>query len=130
MGIELPITVEKIEFEEDSELITKGWSCETGALVSIRPCGDEYGGKTYLGIYLGDIARSVGVKFKDGVLKPFHTFHNPAIFVPDLKKTIFGCESWWGEIKSEEQLKQITNEDIENVWYVRLLKKFEEKTEQ
>ena len=47
---------------------------------------------------------------------------NPAIFVPELKKIIYGCESWWGEIESPEDFKEITSEDINNLWYVQLLK--------
>ena len=45
---------------------------------------------------------------------------NPAIFVPELGKIIFGMESWWGRIKSEEELKDITDGDIENVWHVKM----------
>lgn len=52
------------------------------------------------------------------------TTGNPAIFVPELGKIIFGMESWWGRIKSEEELKDITDGDIENVWYVKMLKGF------
>ena len=47
---------------------------------------------------------------------------NPAIFVPELKKIIFGMESWWGRIENADELKEITNDDIDNVWYVKLLK--------
>lgn len=51
------------------------------------------------------------------------SFHcNPAIFVFDLNKIIYGCESWWGVIKSEEDLNSISDCDIDNVWYVRALK--------
>jgi hypothetical protein len=52
---------------------------------------------------------------------------NPAIFVPDLNKVIFGYESWWGEIKSPEELREITDDDIQNVWYVKALKMLEAK---
>ena len=93
-----------------------------GKLVKIRPCGDEYGDKTYLGIYLGDMALGSSVSIEDDKIQCNLTFHNPAIFVPELKKTIFGCESWWGEIKSEEELKEITDEDIDNTFYVALLR--------
>ena len=47
---------------------------------------------------------------------------NPAIFVPELKQIIYGCESWWGIIDDLNELKDITEEEIESVWYVRLLK--------
>ena len=48
--------------------------------------------------------------------------NNPAIFVPELKRIVWGMESWWGAVKSEDELKEITDEDIDNVWYVKLLK--------
>ncbi len=53
-------------------------------------------------------------------------YSNPAIFVPELKKIIYGCESWWGEIESPEDFKEITSDDINNVWYVQLLKAMED----
>ena len=93
-----------------------------GAFVSVRGVGDDK--KTYLGIFLGEIAMEAFVypeHEKDGVV-PARYYNNPAMFVPDLNKVIFGYESWWGEIESEEQLRQITDDDIQNVWYVRALK--------
>ena len=51
---------------------------------------------------------------------------NPAIFVPELKKIVFGCESWWRKIDSMDEVKDITDEDIENQWYVKLFKSIEE----
>jgi len=94
------------------DIISKGFGAQPGEFVSVRPCGDEHGNKTYLGIYVGDV--NIGIP-------------NPCIWVPDLKEYIFGCESWWGRIKSPEQLRQITDADIENVWYVRALREIESK---
>jgi len=56
-----------------------------------------------------------------GILKN-STMNNPAIFVPELKKIIYGCESWWREIESVDDFTSISEEDIENTWYVKLLK--------
>lgn len=93
---------------------------EVGSWVSIRPCDSE---KTYLGVLLGDMHIST-----------MHTYHlktkeltasshkNPAIYVPDLKRIVWGYESWWGVINSPEKLRKITDIDIENVWYVKALK--------
>ena len=50
---------------------------------------------------------------------------NPAIYVPELRKIVFGCESWWGEIQSPDEIKDITDDDISNVWYVKLVKAME-----
>ena len=51
--------------------------------------------------------------------------HNPAIWVPDLKKIVFGMESWWGVLRSRTISKQITDADIQNVWYVKALQALE-----
>lgn len=109
------------------ERLLFGGTC--GDLVKVRPCGDEYKGKTYLGVLIGEVARSIHLTQNSDdptafVIDP--CLHNPAIFVPELRKVIFGYESWWGKIKSEDELKEITDEDIQNVWYVQMLKYFEE----
>ena len=38
-----------------------------------------------------------------------------------------GAKSWWGVIKSIEEIKDITDDDISNVWYVKLAKALKEK---
>ena len=103
---------------------------KTGLLVRVRPCADEYKDKTFLGIYIGDIIVEaiLGLYTKTNILSIINRT-NPAIFVLELNKVIFGYESWWGEIKSEEQLKEITDNDINNVWYVKALKQLSEKTD-
>lgn len=92
-----------------------------GALVKVRPCGEEYGNKTYLGFLIGEIALGSSITTIDDKIQLNFSGYNPAIFVPELKKVIYGAGSWWSEIESEEELKEITNDDIENVWYVKLL---------
>lgn len=120
MYIEYPLTIEGIENKFCDPIIR---ASECGSLVKVAPCGEEYGGKTYLGILLGymtiDANISYNTETKNLLVSPSH---NPAIFVPELKKIIWGCGSWWGKIKNEEDIKQITSEDIENVWYVKMLK--------
>ncbi len=98
-------------------------TAKTGLLVKIRPIADAYGQKTYLGIYLGDIPVEaiVGLYTKTNILSIL-SHANPAIFVPELKKVIFGYESWWGEIESVKDLEEISDGDIEDIWYVKLLK--------
>lgn len=118
--IEYPITVTKITCDE-----IKLDSClyKTGSLVAVRPCGEEYNGKTYLGFLLGNIPVYITVSHNSttGELR-CGTFSNPAMFVPELGKIIYGMASWWSEIKSEDDFKQITDNDIDNVWYVKLAK--------
>jgi hypothetical protein len=62
---------------------------------------------------------------KTGVLEVGLAMHNPAIWVPDLKRIVFGMESWWGVIDNPDDLKQITDADIQNVWYVKALQGLE-----
>lgn len=116
--IEYPITVSKI-----NQKFWEYWKDEDcGKLVKIRPCGKEYGDKTYLGFLLGDLPFMLYITHNPETLElSCSTTGNPAIFVPELGKIIFGMESWRGEIESEEELKDITDGDIENVWYVKML---------
>ena len=94
-----------------------------GKAVKIRSCKDGHGDKTYFGIYIGDVSMGISHKIKDGVVTAEQSSHNPAIFVPELGEVVYGCESWWGEIDSEEEMnKLITDETIQNVWYVKALR--------
>jgi len=101
-----------------------------GSWVSIRPAADP---KTYLGIHLGDLLIGVDY-FYHTEKKSIEIFsnNNPAIYVPDLKRVVWGCESWWGIIKNPEGLKAITDADIQNIWYVKafneLMQAEEERT--
>lgn len=102
-----------------------------GNLVAIRPVADEYGQKTYLGFYIGDMPVQHLYEFeKETQLLHIIPTGNPAIFVFDLGKVIYGYESWWGEIKDENQLREITDKDIENIWYVKALKQINAKLEE
>lgn len=119
--IEYPSSISGIHFEG---ALVQDWRKVGSQLVRIRPCSDEFGGKTFLGLYLGDIARTVTC-FRNrtsGVLGICLGGHNPAIWVPSLKRVIFGCESWWSKIESEEQLRKISDEAIDGIWYVQALK--------
>lgn len=100
---------------------TKALKPIKAALVKIRPCAEEYENKTYAGFLLGDIALGSTISITDEKISCEFASYNPAIFVPELGKVIYGCESWWGQIKSVEELKEITDEDIDNVWYVKAL---------
>lgn len=120
--IEYPITVNQIE---NDKITTYSIGHECGCLCEIKPCGEEYNDKTYIGIYIGELPISITTSFDEekGILKN-GTMHNPAIFVPELKKIIYGCESWWRVIESIDDFTEISDEDIENTWYVKLLKSF------
>lgn len=110
-GIQLP------KLEKGPISVTK-----PGSFVRVRPAGDD---RTFLGIYLGDMPVGIaGIQKKgeDGKLYLTRSYPNPCIFVPDLSQLVYGLESWWGAISSEKDLHQITDADIEGVWYVRALK--------
>jgi len=129
---EFPLLVQQVE--KKGRFVTEGRSCPCGALVKVRPVVDRgQEAKTYLGIYIGDIATDVLLAFADdgsslitpksGVLKLLVGGNNPAIFVPALSRLVFGYESWWGPIKTAEEAEEsITDEDIENVPYVKALR--------
>jgi len=96
---------------------------DLGNLVKIRPCGEEYKNKTYLGLSLGELPTSISSSYSPTThVLTNSTSHNPAIYVFDLHKIIFGYESWWSAIENENELKEITDKDIDNTWYVKLLK--------
>lgn len=117
--IEYPLTIKGIE---NSDIDTSGLGHECGCLCEVKPCGEEYHDKSYIGIYLGELPISIHTSYnrQTGILSN-STMNNPAIFVPELKKIIYGCESWWREITSIEDFKGISQEDIDNTWYVKLL---------
>lgn len=118
MYIEYPIEVSKINTNAD-----KYKDSRTGKFAKIRPCEEGYEGKTYLGLYLGEMPIGHHITHNSETKELNVSFsNNPAIFVFDLNKIVYGMESWWGIIESEEDLKEITNHDIENVWYVKALK--------
>lgn len=97
-------------------------SSKLGTLVKIRPVDDEYKDKTFVGFYLGELATSFTISITDDKIQLNFAGHNPAIFVPDLGKIIYGYESWWGKIDSIDDLKSITDKDIDDIWYMKLFK--------
>ena len=58
---------------------------------------------------------------KDEQMLSISNMYNPAIFVPEINEVVFGYESWWSLINSSEDIEDITNDDISNVWYVKML---------
>lgn len=117
--IQYPLTINDIVIEkiENHGLHT------IGTPVRIRPCAKEYKNKTYLGIYIGELPIQSTVRHNETENKLIiGTMNNPAIYVFELKKIIYGCESYWQPIEKSENLKDISDETIENQWYVKALK--------
>jgi hypothetical protein len=126
-----PMTVNEIKVNSDEKPLRNGYG-KCGDFVAVRPCGEKYGDKTYLGVMLGDLSLVFSYSFnrETGALTINRSMYNPAMFVPDLNEVIYGCGSWWGRIKKIEDLEQITDADTNNVWYVKALKSFDEKEEE
>jgi hypothetical protein len=118
--IQYPILVSEIIDNFSKNMNSPYHTRGMGDLVKVRYCKDN---KTYLGIHLGDgiTGNRISHSNQTDVLE-ISPDTNPAIFVPALKKIVYGYESWWGKIESEEDFKDISDQDIDNVWYVQLLK--------
>jgi hypothetical protein len=95
-------------------------------LVRVRPAKEN---ETYLGVYVGCLPLGMSMAYHEesGVLSAKAAHYNPAIVVPALGRIVMGCESWWGKIRSEKDLEDISDGDIDNVWYVKALKGLAEK---
>lgn len=117
--------IKELEHPQDKALRTTDY---TGKFVKVKPCGQEYEGKTYLGIMIGEIALGSSVTIENDKISCWWSGYNPAILIPEKKTVVYGAESWWGKIKSEADLKEITDIDIENVWYVKALKSLQKST--
>ncbi|WP_434510123.1 hypothetical protein [Desulfitobacterium sp. AusDCA] len=118
--IEYPIEVSKINRNTELYCLEKS---HIGKFVKVAPCAEEHEGKTYLGLFLGDLPLDISVSHNPTTKElNLGYFANPAIFVFELNKIVFGAESWWSVIKTEDELKEITQDDIDNVWYVKALK--------
>lgn len=121
MPIKYPIVVSNIYVDHRDTACNKYRL--VGKLVHVCPCSDNPDNKTYVGLFLGELIRGA-IAFhnpNDGELRIVNDY-NPAIFVPELGRIVWGCGSFWRPIKRAEDLdKVITQSDIENTWYVKLL---------
>lgn len=116
-----PVEIEGVDVKVKP--VQKGLSrTPIGTLVKLRLASKE-DTKTYVGMYMGELIAGVLYAFRP---KTKHldivSHNNPAIFVPELKRIVWGMECWWSEIENEDDVKDITDADIDNVWYVKLLK--------
>lgn len=124
--IQFPLTIQGIQNNFNQNNMWSMYEC--GDLVKVKPCGKEYNDKTYLGILLGELPIGAIISFHNRDQQLHITPHcNPAIFIPELKKIVYGLECWWEKINNLEEFKEITSEDINNTWYVQLLKTIAEK---
>ena len=59
---------------------------------------------------------------KETWILKFNAANNPCIYIPELNKVVFGSGSWWSEIEDENDIQDITDELINDQWYVKFLK--------
>lgn len=102
--------VEPIRKDEDS-----------GKFARVRYASDEKPG-TFLAIYLGDAPTGTSVGIEDDKIECELINYNPCLFVIEKNEIVFGYESWWNIIESPEELSEITDLDIDSVWYVKAMK--------
>ncbi len=123
--IEFPLTINGIE-TEPIKIWNRG---EAGTLCSVRMAGEE-AGKTYLGMYLGELPWMLHTSFTEetGVLET-STVTNPGIWVFSLKRIVYGAECWWRRVKDPSKIRDITDEDIDGQWYVQMAKALAMKEE-
>ena len=103
---------------------------KVGGMVMVRMCDESKA--THLGIYLGEFPSAIFHQFDKEMKNIEVLLHlNPAMLVPKLGRIVWGCESFWGPIESEDQLRQITDAEIQDIWYVKALRELTKKgTEQ
>ncbi len=115
-----PLTVQSMRIQ------VTGFNKLSCKYVAVRPCGDNPDNKTYLGILLGECSMMAMGLYNIEKQEIFVRDRlNPMIFVPDLMKVVLGVESWWNTIDKPEDLKQISDADIQNVWYVKALREMQ-----
>lgn len=95
--------------------------CKVGQMVMVRMCDETKA--THLGVYLGEFPMQLIHQFDKETKRLEVVPHlNPAMLVPKLGRIVWGCQSFWGPIESEDQLRQVTDAEISDIWYVKALK--------
>lgn len=102
--------------------------CKCGDPVRVRLAGES---ATHVGIFLGHLVLPGDYliayhKPKAEFCVPLRT--NPAMFVPALRRVVWGAESWWAPVKDAADMERaITDADIEGQPYVQMLRALAEK---
>ena len=110
--IEFPVSINGIQNEEFKT------RCEmAGKIVKVKPKGDEYGDKIYIGLLVGDIPayNHISLLENTNILK-VAPITNSAIFIFELNKLVLGIECWWDEVKTLKELFEL--ETDEKKWYM------------
>ena len=120
--IEWPCEVAGIDYDLDDFKVREA-SGRIGTPVRVRPCGEGFGGRTYLGILVGDLPHLPYAKLDvdTGRLR-FGAVSNPLILLPTEGKAVWGAESWWSALAPGDDLggiADIRDEEIMGAWYMR-----------
>lgn len=118
-SIETPFEITSIEIDNDKKIIPEL------KLVKVRPCAKEYNNKTFVGIlinYWYPCSESFSINRETKKLKIRLGISNPLIYIPELNIFVRGYNSWWGEISDINNYSPITNDVIDNLWYVKMAK--------
>lgn len=92
--VAMPIEVRGIAPRQAGAPGVQHRGADVGKTVSVRLAGDDQ--KTYAGVYLGDLPLNLGFRYHRDtkILEPY-TVSNPAMWVPELGRVVWGAESWW-----------------------------------
>jgi len=97
------------EYDRDAEHDSR-----VGDFAAVSPCDDRFGGKTYLGLYLGKLPLRINLMYSgdygENVID-VGMYRNPALLVPSLNRVVYGEECWWKFIESPDELQPL-DEDI------------------
>lgn len=124
-----PLEVSEIDFRVSFPLGGRPLSdnAKVGDMVSVKPVSGEGKEETFLGMMVGFADYKPTAIYNKATKKITFamTGGNPAMYVFKLKRVVYGFESFWKKIESDDQLRDITDKDIQNTWYVKALKAME-----
>lgn len=103
--IDFPRTINGLDFKDLQYNNDKN----IGRIVSVK-----YKGENYKGVYLGELPWLNVARLDTESKLTIEPMYNPAIYVEDLKRIVFGYESFW----SFEDI-EITDDIIKDQWYMK-----------
>lgn len=101
----------------------KLYPAEPGTLCRVRLCGSLDGTKPLIGIYAGELPDEIYSSYDCKTKSVVNQLSkSTAIFVPELKRLVYGCECFWSVIKSRQELKDLVSSDTDFAFYSKFLK--------
>ena len=111
-GLPFPLAVENVLVEQPEIGDVSG--TRIGSIVVVRPCDPAFEDKTYLGILVGEMPLHIALQYDADAkeLIAYSAWSNPMIVIPSESAIVYGYESWWKAVGSEDDLKDITDDEI------------------